>query len=71
MKKTIQIIIGLMCAGSVYTGCTDQVLFGNDFINKAPGGSSNLDSIFANPDYVNQYLTNLYNKQYYLSLIHI
>lgn len=65
MKKTIQIIIGLMCAGSVYTGCTDQVLFGNDFINKAPGGSSNLDSIFANPDYVNQYLTNLYNKQYY------
>ena len=38
---------------------------GDAFLNKAPGGTMNLDSIFSNPDYVNQFLTNIYNKQYY------
>ncbi len=47
------------------TSCTDEVQFGDTFLNKAPGGSMNMDSIFANPDYVNQFLTNIYNKQYY------
>ena len=47
------------------TGCTDEVQFGNAFLDKAPGGTTNLDSIFANPDYVNQLLTGIYNRQYY------
>ena len=54
-----------MLAGAVMTGCTDEIQVGGTFINKAPGGSMDLDSIFANADYVNQFLTNIYNKQYY------
>ncbi len=54
-----------MLAGMAATGCTDEVQFGNAFLDKAPGGTTNLDSIFANPDYVNQLLTGIYNKQYY------
>ena len=55
----------MILAGLAATGCTDEVQLGNAFLDKAPGGTTNLDSIFANPDYVNQLLTNIYNKQYY------
>lgn len=65
MKKVFHSIFALMLAGAAFTGCTDEVRFGNSFLGKAPGGTANLDSIFANPDYVNQFLTNIYNKQYY------
>lgn len=65
MKKAFHSIFALMLAGIAFTACTDEVQFGDAFLNKAPGGSSNLDSIFSNPDYVNQFLTNIYNKQYY------
>ena len=65
MKKAFHSIFAMMLAGIAVTGCTDEVQFGNSFLDKAPGGSTNLDSIFSNPDYVNQFLTNIYNKQYY------
>ncbi|MCM1449063.1 MAG: RagB/SusD family nutrient uptake outer membrane protein [Clostridiales bacterium] len=65
MKKTLYSILGMVLAGAVYTGCTDEVSFGSSFIDKAPGGTMNMDSIFANPDYVNQFLTQIYTKQYY------
>lgn len=65
MKKAFHSIFAMILAGLAVTGCTDEVQFGNAFLDKAPGGSTNLDSIFANPDYVNQLLTNIYNKQYY------
>lgn len=55
----------MVLAGVALTGCTDEVSFGSAFIDKAPGGSTNLDSIFSNPDYINQYLTSLYARQYY------
>ena len=65
MNKSFHSIIALALAGIAATGCTDEVQFGNAFLDKAPGGSMNMDSIFANPEYVNQFLTNIYNKQYY------
>ena len=65
MKKAFHSIFAMILAGMAVTGCTDEVQFGDDFLNKAPGGTINLDSIFANPDYVNQLLTGIYNKQYY------
>lgn len=65
MKKFIPSIFALALAGIVATSCTDEVQLGNTFLDKAPGASLNIDSIFANPDYVNQLLTNIYNKQYY------
>ncbi|MDE7350726.1 MAG: RagB/SusD family nutrient uptake outer membrane protein [Muribaculaceae bacterium] len=65
MKKSFHSIIALALAGIAATSCTDEVQFGNTFLDKAPGGSMSMDSIFANPEYVNQFLTNIYNKQYY------
>ena len=65
MKKAFHSIFAAVLAGIAATGCTDEVQFGNAFLDKAPGGSTNLDSIFANPDYVNQLLTGIYNRQYY------
>lgn len=65
MKKLFHSIFAIVLAGMAASSCTDEVQFGNSFLDKAPGGSTTLDSIFANPDYVNQLLTNIYNKQYY------
>lgn len=65
MKKSILYTIGIALAGMTFNACTDEVKFGNDFISKVPGGSSNLDSIFSNADYANQFLTNIYARQYY------
>ncbi|MDE6379891.1 MAG: RagB/SusD family nutrient uptake outer membrane protein [Muribaculaceae bacterium] len=65
MKKAFHSIFAAILAGMVATGCTDEVQVGNAFLDKAPGGTTNLDSIFANPDYVNQLLTFIYNRQYY------
>ena len=65
MNKAIRSITALALAGIVATSCTDEIQVGNAFLDKAPGGTTTLDSIFANPDYVNQLLTNIYNKQYY------
>lgn len=52
-------------AGMAMTSCTDEIQLGDAFLGKAPGGTLNMDSIFNNADYVNQYLTGIYNKQYY------
>ena len=65
MKNTFKTMAAMVLAGVALTGCTDQVSFGSAFIDKAPGGSTNLDSIFSNADYINQYLTSLYARQYY------
>ena len=65
MKKAFHSIFALVLAGLAATSCTDEVQVGNAFLDKAPGGTMNLDSIFSNPDYVNQFLTSIYNKQYY------
>ena len=65
MKKAFHSIFAMILGGIALTGCTDEMQVGNAFLDKAPGGATNLDSIFSNPDYVNQFLTNIYNQQYY------
>lgn len=65
MKKSIKNIAAFVLAGLALSSCTDEVQFGNAFLDKAPGGTANIDSIFTNPDYINQFLTGLYAQQYY------
>lgn len=65
MKKVFHSILALALAAGAATSCTDEVQVGNAFLDKAPGGTLNLDSIFDNSDYINQFLTNIYSKQYY------
>lgn len=65
MKNLFHSIFTLALAATMASSCTDEVQIGNSFLDKAPGGSMTMDSIFANPDYLNQFLTNIYSKQYY------
>ena len=65
MKKSIKNIAAIFLAGLALASCTDEVQLGNAFLDKAPGGTANLDSIFTNPDYINQFLTGIYAQQYY------
>lgn len=47
------------------TACTDEIAFGDSFIEKAPGGSVSIDTVFSSPIYTEQFLTSLYARQYY------
>ena len=40
MKKAFHSIFAMILAGVAVTGCTDEVQFGDSFLNKAPGGST-------------------------------
>lgn len=47
------------------TGCTDEVKFADSFIEKAPGGTVVLDTVFNSAEYTKQFLTGIYALQYY------
>lgn len=64
-KWAFAIAAGLTLSSIVTTSCVDDFLFGNSFLEKAPGGSVTSDTVFSNPEYVRQYLSTLYSMQYY------
>lgn len=45
--------------------CTDQIKFGDSFLEKAPGTSVTADTVFDNEEYALQFLTGVYALQYY------
>lgn len=49
----------------MFSSCTDTIQFGNAFLEKAPGGDINADTVFSSPVYTKQFLSSLYRKQYY------
>lgn len=51
--------------GSAMTACTEQIKFGDSFIEKTPGGDVTVDTIFNSSEYTEQFLTSIYSKQYY------
>lgn len=51
--------------GSAVTGCTEQIKFGDSFIEKTPGGDVTIDTIFNSAEYTQQFLTGIYKNQYY------
>lgn len=58
-------IATLLTAAMVMTSCTDELKFGNSFIEKQPGGTVTIDTVFANAEYTRQFLTGIYALQYY------
>lgn len=64
-KWVFAVATGLTLSSIVTTSCVDDFLFGNSFLEKAPGGSVTSDTVFNNPEFVRQYLTTLYSMQYY------
>mgnify|MGYP007045044335 CR=1 FL=1 len=49
--------------------CTEQINFGNSFLEKAPGGDVPADTVFNSAEYTQQFLTSVYALQYYLSFL--
>lgn len=47
------------------TSCVDDLKFGNSFLEKAPGGTVTMDTVFNNAEYTRQFLTGIYALQYY------
>ena len=58
-------VVAIMAGSAVFTACTDEVKFGDAFIEKTPGGTVSLDTVFGNADYTKQFLVSLYTLQYY------
>jgi hypothetical protein len=68
MKLHNKIFIGTVLAIATSIGlgsCTDDIAFGNSFLEKAPGGSVTEDTVFNNPEYTRQFLAGVYSLQYY------
>lgn len=55
----------LLMAAMQLTSCTDEIKLGNSFIEKTPGGTQTIDTVFANAEYTRQFLTGIYALQYY------
>ena len=49
----------------VFNSCTDSIKFGDAFLDKAPGGDVNEDTVFNSAVYTRQFLNAIYRKQYY------
>ena len=66
MKLNIKNIIGLAVLATLGMGsCTDDIKFGNAFLEKAPGGTVTADTVFTNPEYTRNFLAGVYATQYY------
>ena len=63
--KIISGVVALMIGSMAFTACTDDVKFGNAFIEKTPGGTVSLDTVFSSAEYTRQFLVGLYVLQYY------
>lgn len=65
--KTKYIAFAVVLAGfaAFSTSCTDEIKFGNSFLEKAPSGKVTIDTVFNNAEYTRQYLTSIYATQYY------
>lgn len=57
-------VLAAVCASAI-TSCTEQIKFGDSFIEKTPGGDITIDTIFNSAEYTQQFLTSIYKNQYY------
>lgn len=58
-------LAGMVFYSMLITSCVDETNFGDDFLEKAPGGTVTSDTVFASAEYTKQFLTTLYSMQYY------
>ena len=63
--KIITGTVALAVCSISFTACTDEIKFGEAFIEKAPGGTVTLDTVFNSAEYTKQFLVGLYVQQYY------
>lgn len=68
MKLNNKFFIGAVVAFAAsigFSSCTDNIAFGNSFLEKAPGSTATEDTVFNNPEYTRQFLAGIYTLQYY------
>lgn len=65
LYKAFIVVSTAVVMGLSINSCTDPFKVGNNFLEKAPGGTVTADTVFTNAEYTRQFLANLYNKQYY------
>ncbi len=58
-------MLATLASPMAFTSCTDSIKFGDSFLDKAPGGDVNEDTVFASAVYTKQFLNAIYRKQYY------
>lgn len=59
-------VVGALAIAALSLGsCTDEIAFGNKFLEKAPGGTVTADSIFHSAQYARYYLNQVYAYQYH------
>lgn len=63
--KLVTGVVALMIGSMAFTACTDEIKFGDSFIEKTPGGTASLDTVFGSAEYTKQFLVGLYVLQYY------
>lgn len=63
--KLIVPVLVAMISALQFLSCTDELKFGNAFLEKAPGGQSTKDTVFNSAKYARQFLTGIYALQYY------
>ncbi len=51
--------------GLLSQSCTDEIKFGDSFIEKAPSGEATMDDIIANAEYARNWAQGIYALQYY------
>lgn len=64
-KNAMRLLPAGILAVGIMTACTDDVKFGNSFLEKAPGGSVTEDTVFSSAEYTRQYLASIYSRQYF------
>ena len=66
IRKAARLFVPVcLSAFTLFTACTDEIKFGNAFLEKAPGGSVTQDTVFGKAEYTRQFLASIYSRQYY------
>lgn len=64
--KHYHILLGaVLLLGASVASCTDQIKFGDAFLDKAPGNDVTKDTVFNNPEYTRNFLWACYGKLHY------
>lgn len=58
-------MVAVMAMIIAFTSCVDDVNFGNKFLEKAPGGDVEIDTVFSKAEYTRQFVNSIYALQYY------
>ena len=62
-KSIFAVSLGCLILSAV--SCTDEIKFGNAFLEKAPSGDVTKDTVFSRAEYTKQFLAGIYSLQYY------